>query len=48
MADAFYEVDEQLRSARLQSLFRRGWPFAAGLLALLLIAAVPWFSTVLL
>ena len=40
MADAFYEVDEQLRSARLKSLFRRGWPFAAGLLALVLAAAL--------
>ncbi len=40
MADVFYEVDEQLRSARLKSLFRRGWPFAAGLLALVLVAAL--------
>ncbi len=40
MADVFYEVDEQLRSARLKSLFRRGWPFAAGLLALVLAAAL--------
>ena len=40
MADVFYEVDEQLRSARLKSLFRRGWPFAAGLLILILVAAL--------
>ncbi|WP_174300668.1 tetratricopeptide repeat protein [Caulobacter sp. S45] len=40
MADVFYEVDEQLRSARLKSLFRRGWPFGAGLLVLLLVAAL--------
>ena len=40
MADVFYEVDEQLRSARLKSLFRRGWPFAAGLLALVLVAGL--------
>ena len=40
MADVFYEVDEQLRSARLKSLFRRGWPLAAGLLALILAGAV--------
>ena len=40
MADAFYEVDEQLRSARLQSLFRRSWPYAVGLLALMLVAAL--------
>lgn len=40
MADAFFEVDEQLRSARLQSMFRRGWPFLAGLLALILAASL--------
>ncbi len=40
MADVFYEVDEQLRSARLKSMFRRGWPLAAGLLALALVAAL--------
>ena len=40
VADVFYEVDEQLRSARLKSLFRRGWPFAVGLLALILAAAL--------
>ncbi len=38
MSDVFFEVDEQLRSARLRSLFRRGWPYAAGLLALMLAA----------
>ena len=38
MSDVFFEVDEQLRSARLRSLFRRGWPYAAGLLALILAA----------
>ena len=40
MADVFYEVDEQLRSARLKSLFRRGWPFAVGLLALVMVAVL--------
>jgi hypothetical protein len=40
VADVFYEVDEQLRSARLQTLFRRGWPYAAGLIALVLVAAL--------
>ena len=40
MADVFYEVDEQLRSARLQALFRRNWPYVAGLVALLLVAAL--------
>ena len=40
MADAFYDVDEQLRAARLQSLFRRSWPYAAGVLALILAATL--------
>ena len=40
MADAFYDVDEQLRAARLQTLFRRSWPYAAGVLALILVAAL--------
>ena len=40
MADAFYEVDEQLRAARLKTLFRRSWPYAAGVLALVLVAAL--------
>jgi hypothetical protein len=40
VSDAFIEVDEQLRSARLQSMFRRGWPYLAGLLALVLVAAL--------
>jgi hypothetical protein len=40
VADAFTEVDEQLRSARLQSMFRRGWPFLAGLVALILLATL--------
>ena len=40
MADVFYEVDEQLRSVRLQTLFRRNWPYLAGLVALVLVAAL--------
>ncbi len=40
MADAFYEVDEQLRAARMQVLLRKGWPFAAGLLAVAVILAL--------
>lgn len=28
MSDAFFEVDEQLRSERLRGLFQRGWPVA--------------------
>ncbi len=30
MADVFLEVDEQLRSARLQALFRKTWPYVTG------------------
>ncbi len=33
MADVFVEVDEQIRSARIQALFRKSWPYAAGALA---------------
>ncbi len=40
VADVFYDVDEQLRSARLKTMFRRGWPYAAGLLALVIVAAL--------
>ena len=40
MSDVFFEVDEQLRSARLQTLFRRSWPYAAGVVALILVAAL--------
>ncbi|MGC1304072.1 MAG: tetratricopeptide repeat protein [Caulobacteraceae bacterium] len=32
MADVFLEVDEQLRSARLQMVFRKSWPYALGVL----------------
>lgn len=30
MADVFLEVDEQLRSARLQALIRKTWPYVTG------------------
>lgn len=40
MADVFFEVDEQLRAARLKTLFRRSWPFLAGVLALVIVAAL--------
>lgn len=43
MADVFHEVDEQLRSARFQSMVRRGWPYAAGLVVVaLLIGLIAW------
>lgn len=38
VADVFNEVDEQVRSARMRSLLARGWPYAAGLVAV--VAAV--------
>jgi hypothetical protein len=40
VADVFQEVDEQLRSQQLQSLLRRGWPFAAAAAGLALIVAL--------
>lgn len=40
MADVFSEVDEQLRSARYQSIVRRGWPYAAALVIIALLAVV--------
>ena len=40
VADIFQEVDEQLRSQRYESLFRRGWPFAAAAGGVALIIAL--------
>lgn len=40
MADISYEVDEQLRAARFQILLRRGWPYAAGIVAVALALAL--------
>jgi hypothetical protein len=40
VVDVFEEVDEQLRSQRYESLFRKGWPFAAAAAGLALIAAL--------
>jgi hypothetical protein len=40
VADAFFEVDEQLRAANLQSLFRRSWPYALGVLVLVAVGAL--------
>lgn len=40
MSDVFNEVDEQLRSARYQSLLERGWPYALGVVAALVIAGL--------
>lgn len=33
MADVFEEVEEQLRSARYRSLVKKGWPYAAAVVA---------------
>lgn len=40
MADVFEEVEEELRAARYQQLVRKGWPYAAGLLVVLLLGSV--------
>lgn len=40
MADVFDEVDEQVRSAQLQHLLRRGWPFAVGIAVVALVIAL--------
>lgn len=40
VADVFEEVEEQLRAARYQQMVRKGWPFAVGLGAILLIGAL--------
>lgn len=40
MADVFEEVEEELRAARLQTLFQRGWPFAAGAVVLAVLVTV--------
>ncbi|MHB8284485.1 MAG: tetratricopeptide repeat protein [Caulobacteraceae bacterium] len=40
MADVFNEVDEQVRSAQLQHLFRRGWPYAVGVAVVALVIAL--------
>lgn len=43
MTDVFQEVDEQLRSARLQAVLARGWPYVAALLvAALIVMGVVW------
>lgn len=40
MADVFEEVEGELRSARYQSLVRKGWPYAAALLVVVLLVTV--------
>jgi hypothetical protein len=40
LADVFNEVDEQVRSAQLQLLLRRGWPYAVGVAVVALIIAL--------
>ena len=40
MADVFEEVEEQLRSARYQTMFRKGWPIALGVLVVALVVAL--------
>ena len=38
MVDVFEEVEEQLRSDRYRTLFRKGWPYALGLVVIVLVA----------
>ncbi len=40
MADVFGEVDEQIRSLRVETIIRQGWPFAAAAAGALIIGAV--------
>lgn len=40
MVDVFEEVDEQMRSQRVETLLRRGWPFAAATAGIVLIGAL--------
>ena len=43
MVDVFEEVEEQLRSARYQTIIRKGWPFVAGaLVAGVLVTLAVW------
>jgi hypothetical protein len=37
VADVFEEVEEQLRSARYQTMIRKGWPYAAAVIVLALV-----------
>ncbi len=40
MADVFEEVEEELRSARYQSLIQKGWPYAAALIIIALLVTL--------
>ena len=40
MADVFEEVEGELRSARYEELVRKGWPYAAALVIVVLLATV--------
>lgn len=40
MADVFHEVDEQLRSAKYQAAVRTGWPYAAALVIIAILAVL--------
>ncbi len=44
MSDVFHEVEEQLRSERYETLLKRGWPYATGVLALLLVGALAFWG----
>ena len=40
MADVFEEIEEQLRSARYQTIVRKGWPYAAALAIIAILAVI--------
>ncbi len=40
MVDVFEEIDEQIRSQRVEALLRNGWPFAAAAAGVALLAAL--------
>jgi len=44
VTDIFEEVEEQLRSERYVTLFRKGWPWALGIAIVLLAAALAWWG----
>ena len=44
MTDVFNEVEEQLRAERYATLFRRGWPYVTGILAVALAIALAFWG----
>jgi hypothetical protein len=44
LTDFFEEIEEQLRSDRYQQMFRKGWPWAAGIALAALLAALAYWG----